>query len=258
MARARLLKPSFFLNDVLANCCPLARILFSGLWTLADREGRLEDRPQKIKASVLPYDNCNIDDLLNELDAADFIIRYTIDNNDYIQVLAFTKHQHPHHRENASIIPAPDKPRAKPELALDKTGTSPSLTLNPLTLTLNPEPRACSEEKIKENIKLTPEPPHEKKLSPPPTPAPTPKPTAAPKPEPPDPENPEWFCGRIIKLRKKQFHALMNLSCFDHDGFFKYLNEKESWWERQPVYEQTDIFNRIRKDLIKRYPYTGG
>ncbi len=90
------------------------------------------------------------------------------------------------------------------------------------------------------------------------TPAPTPKPTAAPKPETPDTDNPEWFCGRIIKLRKKQFHALMNLSCFDHDGFFKYLNEKESWLERQPAHEQVDVFNRIRKDLKKRYPYTGG
>ncbi len=73
-----------------------------------------------------------------------------------------------------------------------------------------------------------------------------------------DTDNPEWFCGRIIKFRKKQFDALMNLSCFDHDGFFKYLNEKEDWLARQPEHEQKDIFDRIRKDIAKRYPYTGG
>ena len=37
MARARNIKPGFFTNDVLADCDPLARLLFAGLWTVADR-----------------------------------------------------------------------------------------------------------------------------------------------------------------------------------------------------------------------------
>jgi hypothetical protein len=32
----------------------------------SDREGRLEDRPKKIKAAVLPYDECDVDRLLDE------------------------------------------------------------------------------------------------------------------------------------------------------------------------------------------------
>lgn len=55
MARSRNLKPGFFLNDCLAECQPLARILFAGLWCIADREGRLLDRPRKIKVEVLPH-----------------------------------------------------------------------------------------------------------------------------------------------------------------------------------------------------------
>jgi hypothetical protein len=55
VARSRNIKPGFFLNDELAECEPLARILFAGLWCIADREGRLEDRPKRIKAEVLPY-----------------------------------------------------------------------------------------------------------------------------------------------------------------------------------------------------------
>ena len=56
MARARNLKPSFFTNDKLAELHPLGRLLFAGLWTIADREGRLEDRPKRIKTDVsLPY-----------------------------------------------------------------------------------------------------------------------------------------------------------------------------------------------------------
>ena len=36
MARTRSIKPSFFKNEYLAECEPMARLLFVGLWTLAD------------------------------------------------------------------------------------------------------------------------------------------------------------------------------------------------------------------------------
>ena len=44
MARARLLKPGFFTNEDLCELPAFGRLLFAGLWTIADREGRLEDR----------------------------------------------------------------------------------------------------------------------------------------------------------------------------------------------------------------------
>ncbi|MBK8772818.1 MAG: hypothetical protein IPM06_20640 [Rhizobiales bacterium] len=109
MARARNLKPSFFTNDKLAELDPLGRLLFAGLWTIADREGRLEDRPKRIKAEILPYDDADADKLLLDLQAAGFIMRYSVNGGRFIQVLAFTKHQNPHVREGPSTIPAPDK-----------------------------------------------------------------------------------------------------------------------------------------------------
>ncbi len=108
MARSRNIKPGFFMNDQLAEVEPLGRILFAGLWCIADREGRLEDRPKRIKAEVLPYDNCDVDDLLNQLAKHEFIIRYEVDGELYIQVANFTKHQNPHKNEATSTIPAPD------------------------------------------------------------------------------------------------------------------------------------------------------
>jgi hypothetical protein len=83
-------------------------LLFIGLWTLADREGRLDDRPKKIKISLFPADDIDIDECLNELVKFNFIIRYEVDGDRYIQVLNFTKHQMPHHKEVASVIPAPN------------------------------------------------------------------------------------------------------------------------------------------------------
>lgn len=105
--RARNIKPGFFRNDVLAELEPLTRILFSGLWCIADREGRLEDRPKRIKADVLPYDECDIDAMLDDLASAGFIQRYTVENVEYIAILAFSKHQNPHKNEAGSTIPAP-------------------------------------------------------------------------------------------------------------------------------------------------------
>lgn len=112
MARSRNIKPGFFQNDQLAECEPLARILFAGLWCEADREGRLEDRPKKIKAACLPYDDCDCDDLLNQLSAGGFIVRYVADGKGIIQVAEFAKHQNPHVKEAASSLPAPVKPGA--------------------------------------------------------------------------------------------------------------------------------------------------
>lgn len=112
MARARNIKPAFFANDDLADIAPLGRLLFIGLWTLADREGRLEDRPRRIKAEVLPYDDCDVDGLLNDLQSHGFITRYSIEGVGYVQVLNFTKHQNPHIKETDSTIPAPDMPDA--------------------------------------------------------------------------------------------------------------------------------------------------
>ena len=105
MARARNIKPGFFLNEELAEISPEGRLLFIGLWMLADREGRLEDRPKKIKAEIFPYENYDVDSLLNDLESKNFIKRYCIAEKRYVQVITFTRHQNPHPREAKSIIP---------------------------------------------------------------------------------------------------------------------------------------------------------
>jgi hypothetical protein len=108
MARIRSIKPSFFTSDHVATLSMAARLLYAGLWTLADREGRLEDRPRRIKVEIMPYDDVDTDSLLAELAAGDdpFIDRYEVDGKAYIQVLAFTEHQKPHPKEPKSVIPA--------------------------------------------------------------------------------------------------------------------------------------------------------
>ena len=91
--RIRTIKPSFFNNDQLAELPPICRLLFIGLWGLADVKGRLEDRPKRIKASVLPYDDIDVDKCLARLFTAGFIIRYESNGTQVIQVVNFEKHQ---------------------------------------------------------------------------------------------------------------------------------------------------------------------
>lgn len=105
MARARNIKPGFFANDELGECNPLTRLMFIGMWTMADKKGRMEDRPKRIKATTLPYDNADCDELLNELVKHGFIIRYSVGENGYIQIINWDKHQNPHVKESASEIP---------------------------------------------------------------------------------------------------------------------------------------------------------
>lgn len=126
MARTRNLKPGFFTSDQLAECSFPARLLFAGLWVVSDREGRLEDRPKKIKAEVFPHDALDVDALLNDLVAQKLILRYSIGEDKYIQVLTFKQHQNPHIKEAGSSIPAPDMPGTSTGQAPDEPGLLPS------------------------------------------------------------------------------------------------------------------------------------
>lgn len=93
MARIRTIKPGFFKNEELAAVPMSTRLLFIGLWCLADKEGRLEDRPKRIKAELFPYDSIEIDQQLSRLQSAGFINRYEVGELKVIQIINFSKHQ---------------------------------------------------------------------------------------------------------------------------------------------------------------------
>lgn len=126
MARARNIKPSIMDNEELAEQEPLTRLLFIYLWMLADKEGRLEDRPKRIAAQALPYDRtADVGAMLDDLQSAGFIVRYSVDGSSYIQIMAFSKHQNPHVREAESEIPGIDHEKAIIKHNLGNAETSP-------------------------------------------------------------------------------------------------------------------------------------
>lgn len=113
MARSRNIKPSIMDNEDLAALPALTRLLFIYMWMLADRDGRLEDRPSRIKKQALGYDDGSADEMLDALAKAGFIDRYEANGYKVILILAFNKHQTPHVREAASELPCQEQALSK-------------------------------------------------------------------------------------------------------------------------------------------------
>lgn len=105
MARIRTIKPELTLDEELAKLSIPDRYFFINLWCHCDRSGRTEDRPQKLKALIFPWDDFDIDGALTRLHPK-FVLRYEVDGRRYLQVIAFEKHQRPHVKEAESDIPA--------------------------------------------------------------------------------------------------------------------------------------------------------
>lgn len=106
MARSRNIKPGFFQNEDLQELDFATRLFFIGLWTEADKEGRLEDRPKKLKNALFPADDVEVERMLDGLAAYGFISRYERAGKKIIQVVKWAKHQNPHRREAPSALPA--------------------------------------------------------------------------------------------------------------------------------------------------------
>ena len=116
MARTRSIKPGIVTNEDLCDLGMAAYILFTGLWMFADRAGRLEDRPKRIKAQVMPlWEGVSwreVDILLDKLTAAGFLRRYQAAERKCIEIVNWKKHQHPDPREAASELPASSQCKA--------------------------------------------------------------------------------------------------------------------------------------------------
>jgi hypothetical protein len=136
--RKRDLKHGFFMNENLADLDPLTRLLFQATWCIADRNGRLENRPRQIKALCLPFDDHDVEAALGDLEAAGFIVRYEADSQSLIEIVNFDKHQRPHPKEEEKY-PANPHGYRKPNLS----------AAEPLQVTVEPNPRARERSELK-------------------------------------------------------------------------------------------------------------
>lgn len=126
--RIRSIKPEFFKHDVLGAMSPLNRLLFIGLWCMADCAGRMEDRPKRIKVEILPYDEADVDAILSELQEAQMLNRYEVDGERFIEIPSFLRHQRITGKEADIDSRFPSASRKKTGKHRGNNGATPGIT----------------------------------------------------------------------------------------------------------------------------------
>jgi hypothetical protein len=111
MARQRTLKPEFWADDALAELTRDARLLYIGLWNLADEQGRARGDARYVKGQLFPYDDdlsaAAVDALLDDLAKAKKVQRYRSDGGSYLFLPNLGKHQRLEPDKTPSKLPAP-------------------------------------------------------------------------------------------------------------------------------------------------------
>lgn len=105
--RTRDLRPGFFEDDVLTAQEPWVRLLFAGLWGLADPRGVLKYNIKSIDAAIFPNDTLPVQNGLQLLHNLGFIHIYEAEGMPLIWVVNFEKHQRPHPKEPRNDYPLP-------------------------------------------------------------------------------------------------------------------------------------------------------
>ena len=111
MSRIRTVKPELFRHEELfeaerKSALPL-RLIFIGLFTAADEQGRFRWKPRLLKLDILPYDNIEFEQALQALEQFGFIKRYEHGNETYGYIPTWVKHQRINQRESRSQLPSP-------------------------------------------------------------------------------------------------------------------------------------------------------
>lgn len=107
--RIRTLKPEIWADECVGDLSHSARLLFVGLITMADDEGRLRELPAAILGHVFPYDDVSPGKLtrwLTDIEAGGMIVRYAQAGKRYIAFRHWTRHQKVD-KPNESDLPAP-------------------------------------------------------------------------------------------------------------------------------------------------------
>lgn len=106
MARIRTIKPDFWTDERLTECSLSARLLFIGTWNFADDNGNLPRSAKKLKMQIFPADSFDCEPLIQELITHGVLIEYSVNNENYLHIKNFKKHQIVN-RPSKSSIPQP-------------------------------------------------------------------------------------------------------------------------------------------------------
>ena len=163
MARVRSLKPHVWQDRALGRCSIGARLLFIGLITQADDEGRFRAEAPLLRAAIFPWDTfeatadalpglgfveLDVDAWLRELEEQELVRTWDVKGQRYGDLRSWARHQVIRH-PSPSTIPGPEK-RSKRQSTRSHAGDSRKATA---ALPRSAVTRTLKEEKEKEKDK---------------------------------------------------------------------------------------------------------
>lgn len=106
MARIRSIHPGLFTDDAIMQASLAARWLLIGIWSECDDQGAFQWKPATLKARIIPNDNVDVLELLEELTRLNFIKSYEHDGSKFGLVRNFRRFQKPKKPNSVHFIPA--------------------------------------------------------------------------------------------------------------------------------------------------------
>ena len=112
MARKRMIDPNIWQSEDFSKLSTLGKLVFIGLFSLADDEGRGRCNPVYLKSTLFPYEegirSTDIDKTLSEISSNMSVIFYSCDGSSYYSLLSWDTFQKID-RASASRIPEYDE-----------------------------------------------------------------------------------------------------------------------------------------------------
>lgn len=129
MARRRLIDPGVWQSGHFKRLNFRQRLLWVGVISLSDDEGKLKGEPAVIKAATFPFDNVSIKTVesdLRKLEEEGLLRRYEADGDKYILIVKWDKYQKPSHPTPSKIPDPPKISGVPPETLRNSSGISRS------------------------------------------------------------------------------------------------------------------------------------
>lgn len=94
MPRIRTVKPEFWTDPVMVGLSPLARLFYIGTWNFAIcDQGHLEDDPLRLKLQILPAEQVDVAELVDDLVSAGRLARIEVGGERFLHIRNLAEHQ---------------------------------------------------------------------------------------------------------------------------------------------------------------------
>lgn len=143
MARMRSVKPEFWQDQEITRLPRDVRLMYIGMWNLADEHARLQGDPRFIKGQLFPYDDdmpaWEIDLMVDALVSSGKAQRYTVRGAVYLYLPKLSKHQRLEPDKVASRLPSPDEAESETDQSeshANKSAQDSDLSVNGSALSM--------------------------------------------------------------------------------------------------------------------------